>query len=243
MLLFIHKLIRGISSEISQVRILDSEQPFGKIVGHENIKTIMKHAISSKNPVHILLVGPPGCAKTMFLLEIAKRRRESMFVIGSNTTKAGLLNQLFESKPKTVLIDELEKMNSSDQSSILHLMETGIISETKVNKTRKMELTSWVFASANSCEKISEPLLSRFVVLKIPEYTFEEFNEIAIRRLMKEDIDKKTALNIAQKVWYELGSNDIREALKVGRLANNIQETEYIIKIMKSHRDSFKKIR
>ena len=113
-------------------------------------------------------------------------------------------------------------------------METGIISETKVNRTRQMELT-WVFASANSCEKISEPLLSRFMVLKIPEYAFEQFKEIAVLRLEGESIHEKLALIIAQKVWYELGSKDIRDVMKVGCLANNIQEAENIVKIMKSY--------
>jgi Holliday junction DNA helicase RuvB len=117
----------------------------------------------------------------------------------------------------------------------LHLMETGIISETKINKTRQMELTSWVFATADSCEKIIEPLLSRFVVLEIPEYTFEEFREIAVTRLGKENIDKFTAIFIAKKVWYELGSTDVRDVLKVARLADTFADVESVIKIMKGH--------
>jgi hypothetical protein len=36
----------------------------------------------------------------------------------------------------------IEKMSVIDQTALLHLMETGIISETKVNKTRQMQLTS-----------------------------------------------------------------------------------------------------
>ena len=40
---------------------------------------------------------------------------------------------------------------------------------------------------------------------------------------------------IAQKVWCELGSKDIRDTLKVGRLANNIQEAENIVRIMRSY--------
>jgi ATP-dependent Lon protease len=52
-------------------------------------------------------------------------------------------------------------------------VETGLISETKISKTGQMELTSWVFATANSSEKIIQPLLSRFAVLEVPEYTFE----------------------------------------------------------------------
>jgi hypothetical protein len=64
-----------------------------------------------------------------------------------------------------MLIDELEKMNNTDQTSLLHLTETGIIAETKFNNTRQIELTSWLFATANSCQKIIEPLLSRFFIV------------------------------------------------------------------------------
>jgi ATP-dependent Lon protease len=98
---------------------------------------------------------------------------KSYFTVGSNTTKGGLVNQLFEKEPKYLLIDELDKMSGNDHVSLLHLVETGLISETKISKTRQMELTSWVFATANSSEKIIQPLLSRFAVLEVPEYTFE----------------------------------------------------------------------
>ena len=143
--------------------------PFQGIVGHDDIKQIFQKALLSKKPVHLLLVGSPGSSKTMFLTEIMRREKPSYFIVGSNTTKAGMVNQLFEKRPKFLLIDELEKMGTTDQTALLHLMETGIISETKISKTRQIELTSWVFATANSCQKIIDPLLSRFVVLKIPE--------------------------------------------------------------------------
>jgi replication-associated recombination protein RarA len=188
------------------------------------------------------LLGPPGCAKTMFLFEISRLYKESLFVIGSNATKAGLLNQLFDKKPKFVLIDELEKMNNTDQTCLLNLMETGIISETKIRKTRQLELSTWVFGSANSCDKIPKPLLSRFVVLELPEYTFEEFREIAVSLLKKENIGESTAVFIANSVWNELGSRDIRDALKVGQLARNPQDILSVIKIMKTfHRQTRQK--
>ena len=158
---------------------------FEEIIGRNDIKRIFNMAILSDKPVSILLLGSPASAKTMFLTEIMRRFKSCLFVVGSNTTKAGLVNQLFEKRPKFVLIDELEKMNNTDQTSLLHLMETGIISETKFSKTRQMELTSWVFATANSCEKIIEPLLSRFFIVEIPEYTFEEFKDIAVLGLQK----------------------------------------------------------
>ena len=166
-------------------------------------------------------------------MEIMRHEKSSYFVVGINTTKAGLVNQLFERRPKFLLIDELEKMSMNDQTALLHLMETGIISETKINKTRQMELTSWVFATANSCEKIIEPLLSRFAILEIPEYTFGEFSEIAVNRLKKEGVHELTARFIVEKVWNELGSKDIRDVIKVSRLASSSEDVSFVVKMLK----------
>jgi len=159
--------------------------------------------------------------------------KSTIFVIGSNTTKAGLTNRLFDYRPKFVLVDELEKMSYSDQNSLLHLMENSMVSETKINKARKTILRSTVFASANSTIKISEPLLSRFLVIKIPDYSFEEFMNIAVFQLKREKIDEMTARTISQKVWQELEKRDIRDVIKIGRLARNKQEVELIIRILK----------
>src|SRR6476660_3070184 len=175
------------------VQHLNRTSRFEEIVGHDDIKQIFAKAIRSKRPVHLLLVGSPGSAKTMFLTEIMQQYKTFYFVVGSNTTKAGLVNQLFERQPKFLLIDELDKMPYQDQTSLLHLMETGIVSETKMKRTRQIHLTSWVFGTANSIEKVIEPLLSRFLILQIPEYTFEEFTEISVSRLQKENVNKQVA--------------------------------------------------
>jgi MoxR-like ATPase len=227
---FLKQSLTGLWKEVLHV---NKPLRFEEIVGHIDIKQIFVKAIRSKRPVHLLLVGSPGSAKTMFLTEIMRYHKTSYFVVGSNTTRAGLLNQLFERRPKFMLIDELEKMSYADQTSLLHLMETGIISETKINKTRQMQLASWVFATANSCDKIIQPLLSRFAILEIPEYTFEEFTEIALTRLARENIYKPIALSIAEKVWHELDSKDIRDVIKVGRLASSSEEISFVVKMLK----------
>jgi len=206
---------------------------FENITGNDDIKLILNKAILSERPIHVLLVGKPGCAKTMFLTEMMGRLKNSYFIVGSNTTKAGLVHQLFEKEPKYLLIDELDKMVGNDQVSLLHLMETGIISETKIKKTRQLELVSWVFATANSVEKIIEPLLSRFVVLEIPEYTFEEFSQISVARLARENFRESIARFIAESVWNELGSKDIRDVVKIGRLTTDIQEVPFVVSMMK----------
>ena len=128
------KLIKQILASVSCNMFSPRRCSFENITGNDDIKLIINKAILSERPVHVLLMGKPGCAKTMFLMEMVRRLKNSYLIVGSNTTKAGLVNQLFEKQPKYLLIDELDKMSGSDQVSLLHLMETGIISETKVKK-------------------------------------------------------------------------------------------------------------
>ena len=227
------KLVKQFLASVSCNIFSPNRCNFENIIGNDDIKLILNRAILSERPVHILLIGRPGCAKTMFLIEMMRRLKNSYFIVGSNTTKAGLVNQLFEKEPKYLLFDELDKMNGNDQVSLLHLMETGIISETKVKKTRQFELVSWVFATANNPERIIDPLLSRFLVLEVPEYTFEEFARIAVSRLGKEKIDIYTAAFIAKKVWHDLGSRDVRDVIKVARLVDNIEDVSLVVKILK----------
>ena len=57
-------------------------------------------------------------------------------------------------------------------------METGIVSEIKYNRTRMMKINTSVFATSNKVEKIIEPLKSRFFVVKLQAYTYEQFYRI-----------------------------------------------------------------
>ncbi len=58
---------------------------FKNIIGYDNIKKIFSFVVSSQLPVHILLVGPPGSAKTLFLMECMNLQR-SYFTLGSHST-------------------------------------------------------------------------------------------------------------------------------------------------------------
>ncbi|MGH9978632.1 MAG: hypothetical protein ACRD8Z_22795, partial [Nitrososphaeraceae archaeon] len=109
---------------------------FSNIVGYEDIKKLFHLSLYSKErPVHILLVGPPASAKTLFMLECMKLER-SYFTLGSHSTKSGMIEYLFEKRPRYLIIDEIEHMPLKDQTALLSLMETGIIAETKFQKAR-----------------------------------------------------------------------------------------------------------
>jgi Holliday junction DNA helicase RuvB len=212
------------------------EDIFQEIYGHENIKTVMNMTLKSEKPVHVLLTSPPGMAKTQFLLAIKNMFiNESSFVIGSNCTKKGIIDLLFEKRPQILLIDELETMSYDAQESLLNLMETGIISETKKTCRREMQLEDIkVFATSNDTKALCNPLLSRFIVVNIPQYTDEEFKEIVFQRLTnKEGVSEEVAKGIANQVIQRLNRRDLRDCIKVARIAKSSKEIMSVIDVMK----------
>ena len=209
-----------------------SETLFANIVGYDDVKKIFNYAFNSSLPVHILLVGPPGSAKTLFLMECMKLSR-SYFTLGSHSTKAGMLDYLFNNRPKNLIVDEIEYMAIKDQAALLSLMETGILSETKYEKTRKSIMRTWVFASCNDEKKLLTPLLSRFFVLYFKKYDFTTFEKIANHILASEcNMDFEISTLIAKLVWNKLKSRDIRDCIKIGRICNNKEDVYTIIKTL-----------
>jgi holliday junction DNA helicase RuvB len=150
-------------------KITDSKTStlFNHIIGYNDVKRLVMLALDSDEQSHILLSGRPASAKTMFL-ESLNKLKGSYFVDGASTTKAGLIDCLFLNNPKYLLIDEIDKMSSKDQAMLLNLMETGIVSETKHNKTRTGHMKTSVFATSNNVSDIIAPLQSRFFVVELP---------------------------------------------------------------------------
>ncbi|HEY9386914.1 MAG TPA: ATP-binding protein [Nitrososphaeraceae archaeon] len=110
---------------------------FENIYGYDNVKRLFRMALQSAQNTSILLSGPPTSAKTLFIQSLMKLNG-SYFIDCSNATKSGVVDYIFDNKPKYLLLDELDKLSRKDQTFLLNLMETGIVSETKYNKTRSM---------------------------------------------------------------------------------------------------------
>jgi Holliday junction DNA helicase RuvB len=224
------------SGATTPTTINTEEGLFREIYGHENIKSVLGMALRSKKAVHVLLTSPPGMGKTQILLAVRDMfRNEGCFVIGSNSTKKGIIDLLFEKRPQILLIDELETMSYDAQESLLNLMETGIISETKKTCIREIQLKNIkVFATSNDTGDLLSPLLSRFIVLDIPPYTDQQFIEIAVQRLTNEEgISVRLATEIAIQVMEKLNRKDLRDCIKVARIAKTLEEVASLISIMK----------
>jgi holliday junction DNA helicase RuvB len=218
------------------VEKLASPEPlFESVVGYDDVKKLFQMSLSSDKPVHILLVGPPASAKTLFMLECMKLER-SYFTLGSHSTKSGMIDYLFEKRPRYLIVDEIEHMPMKDQTALLSLMETGIVSETKFQKTRNTQLKTWVFATSNGTNRMLTPLLSRFVVLHFKQYSFGSFQEVCTHILGREGVPADFAAAIADAVWTKLKSKDIRDCIKLGRLAKTKEGVEWIAQTLKTYK-------
>jgi replication-associated recombination protein RarA len=206
---------------------------FSDVVGYEDIKKLLLRSIVGKEPVHMLLTGPPSSSKTVFLLEMLRGLDDVYFVDAVGASGAGMTDHLFSNNTKYLLIDEIDKMKKNDQATLLNVMERGILSETKLNgKTRQKRMNLWVFSTCNDVEKLSTPLRSRFMELHLEEYTFEEFTEI-VRRLLKKRYHMNIELSeqIAYSVWHRMKSKDLRDAINIAKITKSSADVDWLMDI------------
>jgi Holliday junction DNA helicase RuvB len=207
---------------------------FSTIEALDDIKEMMLRALESTERAHTLLMGPPASAKSLFMLQIEKYMSSKVyFAEGAATTKAGLQKFITENQHKEIIIiDEIDKMPIKDQEGLLTMMERGEFVSTKVRNTKTVKANMVIFATSNSTERLSKPLLSRFTVLEIPEYSYPEFEAISVRIIKK--LPQNAVIQIASSVW-KTGSRDIRDVLKIAKLCNPTDTEEDITRLISIH--------
>jgi len=206
---------------------------FSNIVGYSDVKKLLLKSIVSKEPVNILLTGPPSSCKTIFLLEILDTIEGTYFMDATSITSAGIIDYLFEHDTKYLLIDEIDKMKAKDQAALLNAMETGIICETKLHgKTRQKSMKLWIFATSNDVDRLSKALRSRFMELHLKEYAYEEFLNI-VRKLLKKRyrMDENISEKIAYAVWNVMNSRDVRDAIKIAKLTKSSSDVDWLVNV------------
>jgi Holliday junction DNA helicase RuvB len=207
---------------------------FNDIVGYDDIKKLFLMSINSEEPIHIALAGPPASAKTIFM-KCLMALPSSYFVDGSNMSKPGLIDYIFNNNIKYLLIDEIDKISPKDQTVFLNLMETGIVSETKFNKTRKIETKISIFATCNDLSKIIYPIRSRFLSLILKAYSYEEFHKIVTQLLSKKNLNQKIIDEIVYAVWYNIKSKNIRDCIKIAQMAKSVDDILFLVKIYEKY--------
>jgi Holliday junction DNA helicase RuvB len=192
------------------------------VEGYDDLKAVIKRIVVNEEPIHVLLVGPPSTAKSLMLMEI-ERLPSSVFITMGTATKAGIRDVLLARRPRYLIIDEIDKLRSPDDLSILlTLMESGrlVVSIHRVRVDVPMKV--WVFAAANRIDRLPRELLDRFWVFNLRAYTKDEYVRIVTNILIKRyGKDPELARYIAEKVSeYSLSA---REAIRYAKLCNDKQ--------------------
>ena len=206
---------------------------FDVIEGYEDLKTFFQMTLQSEKPVHCLLLGAPGTAKSVFLMEL--ERIGGKFITAGTATGAGIRDILYEELPKLLLIDEIDKNKSSTElSALLTWMESGRIIITKHGLRDERRGKGWVFAAANTKRGLPEELLDRFQVFHIKPYTKEEFLLVVERYLHKRmKLDPQLAQYIATET--QKFSHSIRQAIRLARLAKTPEEVDIALKVVQKY--------
>lgn len=181
-----------------------------EVIGQTHIvgdSGLLRQIVEKKQPVSLILWGPPGTGKTT-LARIVAQELEADFVELSAVT-AGKKDVLavveraktnWNLKQRTVLfVDEIHRFNKAQQDAFLPHVESGLI--TLIGATTE-----------NPSFEIINPLLSRSRVLVLQPLTKIEIIDILTRALRQEKatkrVDKKALDYLA-----ELSGGDARLAL------------------------------
>lgn len=111
-----------------------------------------------------------------------------------------------------------------------------MVTETKHRKTRTAQMKTWVFATSNNVSKVMTPLQSRLFTVKLEPYSYEQFYEITVQLLtrthkVKQEIAKATACT----VWNTMKSANIRDCVKIGRMAKSLDDVNFIVDTFLKH--------
>jgi Holliday junction DNA helicase RuvB len=210
---------------------------FDEIMGRDTEKAIVKAALHASNPVHILLHGPPGDGKTTFLRAIEKQYPGStLFLNFTRTSGPGALNEVIRHRKtlKYLVIDEIMDADKPTRAMLLDLMENGRITYTLRNE--KVDMTGlriWVFGTCNDITKVkrNQPqFLDRMQVIPMRAYELDEYFRVATFRLTREGVTAEIADYIANAMYHLHGSTDLRECVRVARMAKTQNDVDNLVR-------------
>jgi Holliday junction DNA helicase RuvB len=211
------------------------EELFSAVIGHDDIKLVLRDLVKSPEPIHALLWGSPATAKTVFLLDIGEFIPGAQYILGGATSRAGLIYFLMSNQPEILLIDEIEKMNREDLTALLSVMETGILREVKYGRdTEPVVLKLKVVAACNDVYRLPRELLSRFepFIFQFKDYTPAEMLNVATNLLVQRNVPRELAGYIATR-GMEAGIRDIRGFVNLSKAAKTREMVDKYADIIK----------
>jgi DNA replication licensing factor MCM2 len=197
------------------------------IYGHEQIKrgiALLLFGGEPKNPggkhklrgdINVLLCGDPGTAKSQFLKYVEKTAHRAVYTTGQGASAVGLTayvqrspitrewtleaGALVLADKGVCIIDEFDKMNDQDRTSIHEAMEQQTISISKAGIITSLQARCAILAAANPLGgrynstltfsenvDLSEPILSRFDILCVVRDVVDSVQDELLARFVTE---------------------------------------------------------
>ncbi|KAK3996700.1 DNA replication licensing factor mcm2 [Cladorrhinum sp. PSN332] len=204
-------------------KLINSIAP--SIYGHTDIKTAValslfggvakntRGAHHVRGDINVLLLGDPGTAKSQVLKYVEKTAHRAVFATGQGASAVGLTasvrrdpltsewtlegGALVLADKGTCLIDEFDKMNDQDRTSIHEAMEQQTISISKAGIVTTLQARCGIIAAANPIGgrynstipfsanvELTEPILSRFDILCVVRDTVEPEEDERLARFI-----------------------------------------------------------
>lgn len=185
-------------------------QTLSDVIGQSHLlgkDEIIQHIISNKEPVSLILWGPPGSGKTTLARVIAKEVDAEFIELSAVTSGKKDVQQVIEHarqnwnlQLRTLLfVDEIHRFNKAQQDAFLPHVESGLI--TLIGATTE-----------NPSFEVITPLLSRSRVLVLNPLSKTDIKAI-LRRALKAEKATKRLDAAAIDYLAELAGGDARVAL------------------------------
>ncbi len=188
---------------------------------------ILRRIVAQKEPVSLILWGPPGTGKTTLARIIAKEVEAEFIELSAVTSGKKDVEKVIEHARqnwnlnlRTILfVDEIHRFNKAQQDAFLPHVESGLI--TLIGATTE-----------NPSFEVITPLLSRTRVLVLQPLSKAEIINILKRALKSE---QKTKLVAPKALDYlaELSGGDARVALGNLELALSMNEPKVTPEVVK----------
>ncbi|MGB4420275.1 MAG: replication-associated recombination protein A [Candidatus Saccharimonadales bacterium] len=201
-------------------------------------KGVLRQIVTNKEPVSLILWGPPGSGKTTLARIIANEVDAEFVELSAVTSGKKDINKIIEHakqnwnlKIRTILfVDEIHRFNKAQQDAFLPHVESGLI--TLIGATTE-----------NPSFEIINPLLSRTRVLILEPLSEEDIIKILKKAIKLEKITKRITPKAIEFI-AKLSNGDARIALSDLELALSLNEKvtpEIVKKAIEKHLPSYDK--
>lgn len=201
-----------------------------EVIGQSHLlgnNEILRKIVENKEPVSLILWGPPGSGKTTLARIIASEVNAEFVELSAVTSGKKDIERIVEHakqnwnlKLRTILfVDEIHRFNKAQQDAFLPHVESGLI--TLIGATTE-----------NPSFEVITPLLSRTRVLALQPLSKEEIIKILKKALKTEKATKKVTSKALDYIG-ELSGGDARIALNNMELALSMGEkvTPEVVKV------------